>query len=180
MFTIKFDEIPDEGLQVEWKEDLASLSAYLEGFPEIDFEFESPLQSEAGVKKSGRSVLIKGKLSTILRLHCVRCLKDFSYPLSSAFEAMLLPPSEQPDSKEEVELDAPDMESAFYDEEEIRVSGIACEQVFLEIPYQPLCQEACKGLCPVCGKDLNLSGCECVREKFSTGFSLLKDLKLDG
>jgi uncharacterized protein len=178
MFTIKFDDIPDEGLQLEWAEDQASLSAYLEDFSQIDFDFESPLQSEASIRKSGRSVLIRGKLSTSLRLRCVRCLKEFSCPLSSTFEAALLA-SKEADVKEAVELETPDLESGFYDGEEIRISEIACEQIFLEIPYQPLCDEKCKGLCPVCGKDLNLSACECVREEFSSGFSVLQDLKLD-
>jgi uncharacterized protein len=178
MFTLKLDEIPEEGLDLKWKEERASLLSYMENLTKIDFDFESPLQSEVKIKKTGRSVLIAGEVQTTLRLQCVRCLKEFSYPLSSIFELTLHPLKEAP-SEEETELDSDEMESSFFKGEEIHLSEVACEQVFLEIPYQPICKEDCKGLCPSCGKDLNLSSCECVKEEFSSGFSALQKLKLD-
>ena len=178
MFTLKLDEIPEEGLDLKWQEERASLLAYLEGLSKIDFDFESPLQSEVKIKKAGRSVLITGKVQTTLRLQCIRCLKEFSYPLSSIFELTLHSLKEAP-SGEEIELGSEEMESSFFKREEIHLSEVACEQIFLEIPYQPICREDCKGLCSLCGKDLNLSSCECVKEEFSSGFSVLQKLKLD-
>jgi uncharacterized protein len=178
MLTFKLDEIPEEGLDLKWDEEVSSLSTYLKDLSNIDFNFETPLQSEVKIKGVGRSVLIKGKVQTTLRLQCVRCLKEFSYPLSSAFELTLHPLKEAP-SEEESELGSEEMESGFFEGGEIHLSEIACEQIFLEIPYQPLCQQGCKGLCSVCGKDLNLSPCECVKEEWTSGFSALKNLKLD-
>ncbi len=178
MFTLKLDEIPEEGLELEWQEERDSLLTYLRGLSRIDFDFESPLRSEAEIKKAGGLVFISGKIQTVLRLQCVRCLKEFSYPLSTAFELTLHPLKEAP-SEEETELGSEEMEQNFFEGGEIHLSEIACEQVFLEIPYQPLCQEGCKGLCAVCGKDLNLSACDCVKEELTSGFSALKKLKLD-
>jgi uncharacterized protein len=177
MFTLKLDDIPAEGLNLNWKEDRSSLSIYLQNFSQIDFAFEAPLQSEAKVSKAGQSVLINGKVQTTLQLQCVRCLKEFSYPISSTFELTLIPLKE-PSSTEETELGEEDMESNFYQGGEIQLSEIACEQIFLEIPFKPLCQENCKGLCPICGKDLNLDSCKCVKEEFGSGFSALRKLKL--
>jgi len=178
MFTLKLDEIPEEGLSLQWSEEKASLLAYLKDLSEIDFDFETPLQSEVKIQKAGQSVLITGRIQTNLRLQCVRCLKEFTYPLSNEFDLTLHPSKEAP-SEEETELGREEMESSFFEGGEIHLSEIACEQVFLEIPYQPLCQEGCRGLCSICGKDLNLSSCECVKEEFPTGFSALKKLKLD-
>jgi uncharacterized protein len=178
MLTLKLDEIPEEGLDLRWDEEVSSLSAYLKGLSNIDFDFETPLQSEAKIKRAGRSVLITGKVQTTLRLQCVRCLKELSYPLSTTFELTLHPLKEAP-SEEETELGSEEMESSFFEGGEIHLSEIACEQIFLEIPYQPLCQRECKGLCPVCGNDLNLSSCGCVKEEWTSGFSALKNLKLD-
>jgi uncharacterized protein len=178
MFSLKLDEIPEEGLDLKWKEERASLLAHLKGLSRIDFDFETPLQSEAMIKKTGRLVLITGKVQAILRFQCVRCLKEFSHPLSTAFELTLHPLREAP-SEEEIELGSEEMELDFFEGGEIHLSEIACEQIFLEIPYQPLCQEGCKGLCPKCGKDLNLSSCQCVEEELTSGFSALKKLKLD-
>ena len=178
MFTLKLDEIPEEGLQLKWKEERASLLAYMKDLSKIDFDFETPLQSEVQVKKAGRLVYITGSLQTVLRLQCVRCLREFSYPLATTFELALHPVKEAP-PEEEKELGSEEMELNFFEGGEIHLSEIACEQIFLEIPYQPLCQEGCKGLCPTCGKDLNLSSCRCVKEELISGFSALKKLKLD-
>jgi len=178
MFTLKLDDIPAEGLNLNWTEERLSLLAYLENFSQIDFDFERPLQSEVRVWKAGPSVLIRGRVETALRLQCVRCLKEFSFPISSTFELTLLPLKETP-TLEEVELGGEDMESSFYEAGEIHLSEIACEQIFLEIPFKRLCQEDCKGLCPKCGKDLNVCSCECAKEEFVSSFSALQKLKLD-
>jgi uncharacterized protein len=178
MLTLKLDEIPAEGLNLSWTEERPSLLAYLESLSQIDFDFETPLQSEARVWKAGRSVLIRGKVQTNLQLQCVRCLKEFSFPISATFE-LTLHPLKETSLAEEVELNRNEMESGFYEEGEIHLSEIACEQVFLEIPYKPLCHEECKGLCPVCGKDLNLASCDCGKEEFSSSFSAFQKLKLD-
>jgi len=55
MFTLKLDEIPEEGLCLKWEEERASLFAYLEDLSKIDFDFETPLQSEVKIKE-GRSI----------------------------------------------------------------------------------------------------------------------------
>jgi uncharacterized protein len=178
MFVLKTDEIPEEGLNLNWAEDRPALMAYLETLSPIDFEFEAPLQSEARISKMGQSILIEGTVQTRLRLRCVRCLNEFVYPLSSTFE-LTLHSIKEAAFPEEAELDREDMEKSFFEGGGIHLSEIACGQVFLEIPYQPLCQEKCKGLCPVCGKDLNLSSCDCVKEEFHSGFSALQKLKLD-
>lgn len=178
MFTLKLDEIPEEGLDLKWSEEKDTVLAYMKTLSRIDFDLESPLHAEAKIEKAGQSVLIAGKVEVTLRFQCVRCLKEFSYPLSTPFELTLHPLKEAP-SEEEVELQSEEMESSFFEGGEIHLSEIACEQIFLEIPYQPVCQEGCKGLCPKCGKDLNVSSCNCVKEELSTGFSALKKLKLD-
>jgi len=178
MFALKVDEIPEEGLDLKWTEEKATLLAYLKDLSRIDFDFETPVQSEVKIRKVGRSVLITGEVQTTLRLQCVRCLKEFSYPFSTTFELTLHPLKEAPGA-EETELGSEEMEASFFEGGEIHLSEIACEQIFLEIPYQPLCQERCKGLCPSCGQDLNLSSCGCVKEELTSSFSVLKKLKLD-
>jgi uncharacterized protein len=178
MFTLKLDDITEEGLNLSWREERASLMTYLNLFKQIDFDFETPLEAEAKIWKAGQTIFIKGGIQTILRLKCVRCLKDFSHPLSSTFD-LTLHPLTGTSFPEETELKEEEMESSFFRGEGIHLSEIACEQIFLEIPYQPLCHEGCKGLCSVCGKDLNLSSCECMKKGFGSGFSALQNLKLN-
>jgi uncharacterized protein len=177
MFTLKIEDIPEEGLNLKWAESRESIMAYVGQLPRIDFEFETPLQGEARVWKAGRSVVIHGSIRTVLRLQCVRCLKEFSCPISSELDLTLLP-GEGNRPEEEIEPNEEDMESGFFEGGEIRLSELACEQIFLDMPGQPLCEEGCKGLCPVCGKDLNLDSCHCQRDERESGFAALKKLKL--
>jgi uncharacterized protein len=177
MVVLEIDEITEEGLHLTWDEELPSITAYLAGLSRIDFGFEKPLHTEAKVRKVGPSFFLEGNVQTSLRLTCVRCLKDFFFPISSSFDLTLSPLKKAP-TGEEAELKEEDMESNFFEGGEIHLSEIACEQVFLEIPYKPLCREDCRGLCPVCGKDLNLSACHCVPVGSEFAFSALKNLKL--
>jgi len=178
MRTLNLADIPEEGLHLDWTEERASLIPYLETLSRIDFDFEGPLNAEVRVWKVGQSILLKGSVRTVLRLQCVRCLQEFSHPLSSMFD-LTLHPLKETGLGEETELNKEDMESGFFDGAEIHLSEIACEQVFLEIPCQPLCQEACKGMCPLCGKDLNLGSCHCTRPESGSSFSVLQKLKPD-
>ena len=178
MFSVKLDEITGEGLDLRWQDERPALLQYIKDLPQIDFDFETPLKAEAKVTKAGKNLLIDGNVQVTLRFHCMRCLKEFSYPLSAAMNLMLST-SKAVALAEEIELDEENTATGFFDGEEIRLSEIACEQVFLEIPFQPLCSEECKGLCPTCGKDLNLSSCHCSKEERESGFSALLNLKLE-
>lgn len=177
MFTLKLEEVPDWGLDTEWIEEITSLSEYLESLSTIDFRFEDPLKSEVKIRRAGQSILIRGKVQTRLILQCVRCLREFLYPISSDYELTLLPLKDT-SFAEEVELSSEDMESSFFVGGEIHLSEIACEQVFLEIPIKPLCKEDCRGLCPSCGIDLNISSCNCKEKGLESKFLGLQKLKL--
>ena len=52
------------------------------------------------------------------------------------------------------------------------------EQVVMALPSKPLCDEKCKGLCPMCGADRNQRDCGCKRESITSQFAVLKTLKL--
>ena len=80
--------------------------------------------------------------------------------------------------EEEIELSEQDLVSATYSGDEIDLTHELEEQVAMEIPLKPLCGEGCKGLCPVCGTDLNQAACSCQREQINLKFSALKDFKV--
>jgi uncharacterized protein len=42
---------------------------------------------------------------------------------------------------------------------------------------KPLCREDCRGLCPRCGSDLNVSECGCVVEEVDPRWRALQLLK---
>ena len=50
------------------------------------------------------------------------------------------------------------------------------EDIILSLPYRFLCREDCKGLCPVCGKNLNTGSCGCRSGKVDPRLEILKKL----
>jgi len=71
-----------------------------------------------------------------------------------------------------------DIEHEAYHGDEIELSGYLMEQVAISLPVKVVCKEDCKGLCALCGANLNTEICACNREQFDPRFSVLKNLKI--
>ena len=80
---------------------------------------------------------------------------------------------------EEVELSAEEMGLIPFAGEEIDLREALQEQFIMALPQRALCREACKGLCPHCGADLNRVSCGCEPPAFNSRFDALKSFKAD-
>ena len=58
---------------------------------------------------------------------------------------------------------------------EIDLAEAIVVNLLLNRPSRSICDEFCKGLCPICGKDLNLDSCSCKYETINEEFNKLKD-----
>ena len=59
--------------------------------------------------------------------------------------------------------------------EKIDLLEAAEDAVLPSLPFRLLCREDCKGLCPVCGKDLNEGECGCVKKAVDPRLAGLAD-----
>jgi uncharacterized protein len=59
----------------------------------------------------------------------------------------------------------------------IDLGEILREQVFLALPLKVLCDEGCRGLCPVCGAELQDDHCSCADKGRNRPFDVLKQLR---
>ena len=50
---------------------------------------------------------------------------------------------------------------SFVDGEEIDIDELILDEILVNFPAKILCQDDCKGICPVCGKNRNLEPCQC-------------------
>jgi uncharacterized protein len=93
-------------------------------------------------------------------------------------DLLYLPQSENVGQEdcEERELSDKDLAVGFYQDDKIDLSQMIWEQVYLALPMKPLCKEDCRGLCPQCGTNLNLSMCSCDRETVDPRLATLKTL----
>jgi uncharacterized protein len=104
-----------------------------------------------------------GTCRTELELSCSRCLEPFRLPVDASFDLRFLPASEMA-TAEEREVQEDDFEISYYRDDQIDVHQLLREQFYLTLPMKPLCGEACKGLCPQCGIDLNTATCTCAAQ----------------
>ena len=71
-----------------------------------------------------------------------------------------------------------DIDITYLTDDFIELGDLITEQVQLQIPFQPLCAEACRGVCLHCGTNLNKGRCACAKLQKETPFSVLRDFKL--
>ncbi|MFP4015961.1 MAG: YceD family protein [Halanaerobiales bacterium] len=100
--------------------------------------------------------ILSGNLSGNLILVCTRCLEKFEYRITIDIEEELL--------KEDI-----------VDAKNIDLSKILIENIILSLPMKHLCSEECKGLCTVCGQNLNEEECDCDTEMVDPRLAKLKD-----
>ncbi len=101
------------------------------------------------VTRTPQGILVQVDFQTLIDLECVRCLTDFQQTLKIDFtELYAFSPRYVTDSG----LIMP--ETGVID-----LAPVLREYILLEIPISPLCRLDCKGLCPICGNNLNESTC---------------------
>jgi len=131
---------------------------------DVDLTFESPIGYELTVSKMGSDVHINGPVSCTLRLSCDRCLEAFSFPVSAYLDIELTPRADD-ETLAELELKNEDLNLYVYEGDELELDPYVFEEVMLAVPIKALCDDACKGICPVCGKNQNVETCECGKSR---------------
>jgi len=71
-----------------------------------------------------------------------------------------------------------DLELEPFDGKTVPLDPMLREQILLSLPMDLLCKDDCKGLCPVCGQDLNAAECGHDRRSVDPRWSALKNLEL--
>lgn len=132
-------------------------------------QFDRPFEGEAEIWNAGDRLLVRADVSGEAVLQCSRCLNPFSMPLHVKFEEEFIEgtPDDEPAEDEEADETFDDEKSrtvTYFSGDEIDLSEPLRENVLLEVPMKPLCDEDCEGLCPTCGTNLNEGSCACTEE----------------
>lgn len=182
--SIQLTDISEEGLDLadEVQPDEMGL------LPE-EAQVSGPLSLSAHLTNAGDHVYVEGVIDGSFIRECVRCLKRYEtyaeVPFTAAYR--LSDPTARTrgratkdhrrESDEERGSEASDQEDDVYTctADQIDLAEMLREHIILSTPMQPLCQEECRGLCPVCGQDRNEHTCRCVETPQKTPFSILQE-----
>lgn len=123
------------------------------------------LEGMVTIDRAQQGLVVQGEFSAETTLECVRCLKEFEYPLHWDFTELY---AFNEKSMSESGLLMPE-------NGHIDFAPVLREYALLEIPIKALCRLDCKGLCIECGQDLNVKDCGHRQHEDDSPFSILKD-----
>jgi uncharacterized protein len=144
--------------------------------PDEDFRVATPVTLAFEIFKQEHRFRLVGRVQAVLELSCSRCLESFTVPVDAAFDLRYQPHSENTGEGER-EIEEDDLTTAFYELDEIDLGQLMREQFYLSLPMKPLCGEACRGLCPSCGTNLNRGVCGCTNEWADPRLAALRELR---
>ena len=128
---------------------------------------KSPVTLTIANQGKGRAWLT-GEMKLTALLSCDRCLKDVSYPCSLEFSCRVI---------------SPELEAAVSEDEDeclrgyqVDVDDLVYNEISVNWPMKILCRPDCKGICKVCGKDLNEGACECDTFIPDPRLAVIKDI----
>ena len=114
--------------------------------------FVAPVKVKGRIYNKADVVYLDYSAEFTLLNVCDRCLKEFEKTYCFEFSHIVVP-SVSRDNDEYIVADG----------ESIELNDIAVTDILLQLPTKILCREDCKGLCMVCGCDLNESECNCLK-----------------
>ncbi len=145
----------------------ASIEVELEGSSGQMAIAGTTLRSVAPVRVSAKAtctghntILVQGNAKVKLEAECHRCLRKFAFDVDAEFQEQYCKASQGSSSRLGYEQD----EVLTYSGDFVDISTEVNSQLALSLPIQLVCSDKCRGLCPVCGKNLNDGECACTNE----------------
>ena len=172
--SVSLRDMPPEGLRVTCAVGSADLQ-----LAEKDPGIKDVLALTADVHADDVDCLVEGELHGMLVHECVRCLEAFDRPADISFRALYKDLERRGGLGREGERGEgeADREAGDYYpmvRHHIELHDALREHIILSTPMQPLCSDECRGLCQVCGQNLNVTACACEEVKAPSPFSVLQ------
>lgn len=183
---ILVDRLSDAPTDFRFEADSSWWRTHMRPGPGMPDGLDEPLQVGVRAHTMGEDLYFEGQLEGDLALECSRCLARYRHPLHEPFRLVLEPSGVRvpadPEGARALERDGmclgEDVETGWYRGSEIELAPFFHEVVATAFPVQPVCREACAGLCPRCGGDRNLKDCSCPEIKQSSPFAVLEKLRV--
>ena len=115
----------------------------------------------------GSKLLVSGECDVTVNTVCDRCLTEVPAGFHIEIE------EEIPLSGEASEEDTV---TAALDGTSLDVDKLVYDEILVNWPTRVLCREDCKGICSVCGQNLNLGTCSCDRSVPDPRMAAIRDL----
>ena len=132
------------------------LAVFVSKMGEYPVTEKSDLELTVSNLEPGRAK-VEGKAKIVFQAPCDRCFKDVPVTLELAVERYVVPAESETQDDEEVD-DLSFMEGYY-----LNTETLLYNEILENWPAKILCKEDCKGICSVCGRNLNDGDCGCDR-----------------
>lgn len=124
------------------------------------FRLPDGLDYDLVLTNAGKGILVTGIVSGRVLGTCDRCLEEAVLDLTGEVEEYYLFRQEATADGSDTLGDDDEMDFSWVGEDHtIDLTDAISSALLMETPYVVLCREDCKGLCPVCGENLNQVDC---------------------
>lgn len=171
---IALKDIPAEGRDFSFS-DAAAQQAWDDLFREFKLEARvvEPFAADFTVWTQDEGVLIRGRLAGRVELDCSRCTTPVEHAVDLEFELFEQPPEDAAQDEDRCQFLR--RENGVL---ELNPAEMLWEEFSLDLPVKLVCGDACLGLCPDCGVNLNENRCNCRTEEGDPRLAALRGLKI--
>ncbi len=177
---IQIDKLKRRPRQIEIDEDASGFTVLRDLVDQGAVDFKDRIRGSLTASWVGQIIEVTGHLETTVALACGRCLK----PVTSHLEMELLLcysdlSGDQAAVAEQLELQREDLGLISFAGPEIDLRPDIEQEIIMALPQHLLCTAQCRGLCPLCGIDLNQGQCRCEKPVFHAGLAALKNFRIE-
>ena len=189
-FLFQLDRIKEAPFLIEREISLVELQEILSAEPPTGFVAREPARFSGTLTRvDARELVFEGGTHLELTTSCRRCLGRAEVRLDVRFTLGLVHRSRvggmpnmavEDDGAAEIagSFTPDEADQILYDGTEVDLAPAVREQILLALPMSALCSEECRGLCQVCGQDLNEKECDCDRHVPDPRWAALRSIKL--
>jgi DUF177 domain-containing protein len=134
------------------------------------------VEERRGHRERIEDIRVAGAFSTRLEMTCARCLESVARDIAGDFDLLYRPRGADAGVDERTVVQD-ESEVSYYTGEGVLLEDVLREQVLLAVPLKTVCREDCRGLCPRCGRNLNVEQCNCAEPLEEPRWSALKEIK---
>ena len=151
LFDINASDLPDRGIGFSDRNIACTLTSSV-----VQFGFQ-----------------VSGRLQAAVQYVCDRCLDCFDNHLDLPLKLCFTARQELSENQGSEMVLFPDTNDC------IDIGWELADLIILARPMKSLCSDECKGLCSLCGINLNRASCDCIPAPEDDRWETLKELKLD-
>ena len=118
---------------------------------------------------SNKELLISGETSLKVIIPCDRCLENVPTEFNIRIDRVL-----KVDNG--MLLDDADGDDDFVNENQLDVDRLIFDEILVNWPAKVLCKDDCKGICLICGQNLNIQDCGCNRHVIDPRMAAFQDV----